>query len=406
MLMSADKNARCRIAPAAKLATLAVAALLAIPLVVGLTDDSADRTQRENRTLAAWPRYEQAKGLAAYFDSLGAWIDDHMGFVGPVNEGYRKAQFYLFGDRPVPNVDIGEDGFVFLNSHEADNPNARYRTTCDPAGPRVRMTTRALARLGEAARSRKIALTVAIVPSKVMLYPEKLPETVDARWRETCQALSLENSLPGQVGAGLEGTPVRFFFPFEPIAARKAMPDYYPPGNFHAASRINHDFSRLLLEDIGIRMPPDYGHGATLQVVGSDIAVMGFRRRARAWVFEYDEYGVEQSRQQPVWIRDYFPRTNDFGMFETARPTSERVALMLSNSFGMYMAPHLAPGFRRLYHVSMNSFTAPLMTAGIGPLVEGTQPTDLVILLHDGGFNAGLLMNLAEALENTVSSKQ
>lgn len=393
------ENIRCRIAPAAKLALLSVSLVLALPAIVGLAGDNEDRTRRENRTLAALPEFRSAENLAGYFSSLEDWIDDHMGFVGPVNEVYRKVQFYGFRDRPVPNVDVGAEGFVFLNSHQADNPNARYRTYCEPAAPRIRMTTNALSRLGVAARRTGIALTVAVVPSKVSLYPERLPVTVDARWRNACQSLTLAESLPGQVAQGLSGAPVRFVYPLASISARKNSLDYYPPGNFHADSRINHDFSHIVLDAMGIPVGDGYDVEGTHRVVGSDIAVLGFRRRAPAWTFSYGTYGVEPSRQKPVWINEYFPRTNDFGMFETANPASERVALMLSNSFGMYMAPHLAPGFRRLYHVSMNNFTAPLMNAGIGPLIEGTAPTDLVILLHDGGFNAGQLMNLAEAIE-------
>lgn len=384
--------------PPARRALLLVVLLLLVPAVAALFTDASDRTRRENRTLATWPAWNAAEGLAIYFRGLEAWVDDHMGFVGPVNELYRRAQFYLFRDRPVPNVDVAAEGFVFLNAHTAPAANARYRDACQPDPDLASNVAGSLAQFAGRLQERGVGLTVAIVPSKVLLYPERLPSTVSSEWRQACRSLQAADTLPAMVGRELEGAPLTFVFPIEEMAALKNEPDFYPPGNFHAVGMSAHVFAKHLMGEMGIDPGEAYDAHRRYANIPADLLIMGFRRKAMGWRYGYPSYGVKGARRQPQWVKELFPATDDFSRYETAHPASDRSVLMLSNSFGLYMTAHLAPGVRRLQHVSMNGFEEAGIDAGLESLIERSGATDVVILLHDGGFNPRLLQNLADAL--------
>lgn len=390
----------CNIGFRAKAAMFAVSLLLISPVLTGLMSDHENRSEREKRILASFPSIAKSVSVSGYFQAMAAFIDDHIGFVGPVNETYRKAQFYLFRDSPVANVDIGRDGFVFLNSHFPDKPYNRYRLNCEPDPATVRTTIFTLERLERAAMAAGLELTIALLPSKVLLYPERLPHTVPMHLRRACRALAPEDTLPALVEQGLKRSRSSFFFPFEELARHKDEPDFYPPGNFHANSQASHLFAQRMLEWMGNDPGPAFDRGGKTTAITADLDMLGFRREITAWTYPYESFGVKAYRRQPDWVRDYFPNTADFGMFMTAFPSSAKTGLLLTNSFGKYLAPHLAPGFKRLFHVNLNHVASSEIEARFESLVERTGASDLVILVQDAALPLTKLNVVAAAMEH------
>jgi hypothetical protein len=78
-------------------------------------------------------------------------------------------------------------------------------------------------------------------------------------------------------------------------------------------------------------------------------------------------------------------------------PASGRSALLLSNSFGAFVAPHLAPGFKSLTHVNLNALQEAEAEVFLQQLMERVKPDDVIVLFHDGGIPSVPLLMLARA---------
>ncbi|MFK8041444.1 hypothetical protein, partial [Congregibacter sp.] len=285
-----------------RLAIAAVALVFLLPAVAGFFTDHKARQNWEKRELAAFPDVRQAESAKTFFPELESFVNDHIGFAMSLNKTYRMLQFYLFGDSPVANVDVGEDGFVFFNAHSAARPHAALRKSCIARMPQVKSVELAMEQFGSSVRRRGASISYALVPSKPLLYPDRLPRTVPAPVRRACTSLDPMLSTAGLLKSRSEGKDYLIHFPVEELLELRDEPAFYPPGNFHSASMINHVFAKGLLRSLGIEPGDSYSKGARLGEIGADMRVMGFTRRVEAWRYPYADYGVKVSRAKPEWV--------------------------------------------------------------------------------------------------------
>ncbi|MFT4767884.1 MAG: hypothetical protein ACI8RN_001014 [Glaciecola sp.] len=382
----------------ARLIIVCVAFTFLLPALAGFFTNHQARQNWEKRELASLPNVMQAQSSKDFFKGLEGFIDDHIGFATPLNRIYRQFQFYVFNDSPIANVDVGDDGFVFFNAHSATRPYAAIKKLCKPSAPHVKKTERAMASFAAVVRGYGATISYAIVPSKPLLYPENLPATVPAPHRKACMSLDPMDSAAGQLRKGSSGKNYRVHFPVEKLLSMRDQPAFYPPGNFHSASMINHEFAGGLLQSLGIDPGAAYSKGAKLSVISADMRALGFVRRVQAWTYPYADYRVSVKRGEPDWVTRYYVRARDFGSYVSAKPASNRSALLLSNSFGAFVAPHLAPGFKSLTHINLNALQEAEATVFLQQLMERVKPDDVIVLFHDGGIPSSPLYMLANAL--------
>lgn len=380
-----------------KLMIVLLALGLFLPAFAGFFTNHKARQNWEKRELAALPNVLQASSSKVFFTELEAFIDDHMGFATPLNQAYRKLQFYVFGDSPVANVSVGDEGFVFLNSHSVSRPHTAISKLCLRNASQISKTAKAMDTFASIIDRQGATMTYAVVPSKPLLYPDRLPYTTPARFREACLSIDPLQSAAGQLRERAQGADYRVYFPFSELAAMRDEPAFYPPENFHSASRINHEFARGLLHELDIDVGRAYSKDAYLGVIRADMDLLGFRRDADAWIYPYADYETVFSHREPSWVVRHYPRARDFGTFVSANPASTRSALLLSNSFGKYVAPHLAPGFKSLHHINLNALRKTEAEAFLRQVLAQIQPDDVIYLVHDGGIPSAQLYMLTES---------
>ncbi|CAN0585975.1 unnamed protein product, partial [Ectocarpus sp. 12 AP-2014] len=151
---------------AAKALALVFASLLAMPLVLAPWEDHVARAKWEKRELTDAAYVTKNLGSASFFDDLERFIDDHLFGALAINRAYRRFQFEVLGDSPVPNVAMGEAGFVFLTSHNADRPLEAIEKYCEGDPREAKKLLQGLNALSRRLASRDVSLSVAIVPSK------------------------------------------------------------------------------------------------------------------------------------------------------------------------------------------------------------------------------------------------
>jgi hypothetical protein len=371
----------------ARLAVLGMAFLLLIPLVtgIGFTNHQA-RSEWEKRALAEWPEWTGVEDATDYFSRLSAYFDDHVGAALAINRIYRQILFYIFEDDPVSEITRGSDGFSYLNTHFAENPLSVFETTCvqgaqiDGLGQLEATIADVMAYYSQ----RGLRVSMAIAPSKPVLYPEHLPGRVPRRLREACLQYRELATLPRLLSESELASQYPIIYPFEAFRARRHTDAFYPPQSFHSTGESAHMLAALALESIGLPPGPAYSGGRSLVQGSSDLHMKGFRENITVWHYPYTEFGVQKLASRNAWESLYFPRPRDIARYRSSHPMAPgRKALLISNSFGAFIAPHLAPGFSETVNLNINRLHPRDYQSVLVDFVEQEGFTDVIFVLHD-----------------------
>lgn len=394
---------RVRFTTGSRRGLVLIAILLLVPAVASFFSNHEARSRWEKRSLTSWQSVMEAPSIRQTFARLDDYLDDHMGFALTLNRWYRKMQFYWFSDSPVANVDVAAEGFLFFNSHSTKRPHSLMGALCRTRPRLAERFSQEFTALADAFQADGVRSVLAIVPSKVMLYPERLPATVPQETRQNCISIDPLSTVPATAVAELSSQGYEAFYPILEMKALRDEEAFYPPANFHASSKINHVFARKLLGHIGIDPGEKYSAGARLRTVRGDLTTMGFAYTVEAWRYPYAAYQISRDREWAGWVLEHYARARDYALYGAASPASERRALLLSNSFGAFFAPHLAPGFREVLHVNLNHLQEHEAAGFLSAVVEKFRPTDLIYLVQDSGIPNAPLRLLAQGLEEAVA---
>jgi hypothetical protein len=369
---------------AAKILLLAFALILALPVLLSPWADDEARATWEKRELASPARLMSRFGRPDFFTELQAVVDDHLYGALALNRAYRRLQYYGFSDAPVPNVALGEGELVFLTSHTADRPYETLQKLCNMPEQQVVTLHRALLKLHDQLVARNVKLTLAVMPSKLALYVDRLPPSVPSELRARCAAAVPAGTMPLRLES-LSG-PYELFYPLQALHELRDSPQFYPPENFHANSRANHEFARRFLELRGFPVKPAFDAGARLESIPGDLLLMGFKREIKTWRYDYDAYGVQPQRRAPDWLRPVYPGARGFSRYHSSQPLDTGRALILSDSFGAYLAPHLAPAYAALTSINIKDLKSSEREAFLDTALRETEAGELIILVHDAGL--------------------
>lgn len=378
--------------PPAALATLAFSMLLALPILLTPWVDHEARAKWEKRPLVSLKDLKVQLGQSSFFETLESVIDDHVFPALEVNRSYRQFQFYALQDAPVPNVALGDDGLVFLTSHDRTQSVSSLEKFCRPVPSRANQLHEQLNALSAKLSLRNVSLILAVVPSKLALYADRLPPSVSRSLRADCLKTIGSGALAAQRLSVLAQS-YTVVYPFDTMFDLRDTPHFYPSANFHADSRINHEFALAYLRQANISTAIP-GVEDSLEDIAADLPVLGFTRSTTAWRYNYSQ-GVNRSRRIPAWFRDVYPGIRGAGEYNTERPLSNLNALVLSNSFGVYLAPHLAPGYQKLVQTNIKHLRESEVTRFLDVALEKSGADHLVLLYHDEGLNSSSLAAIA-----------
>lgn len=170
--ISASERARRRVAIAGASAFLiALAAPGALHLTRALTG-GAPADLGENRPLAPWPAPPaDLAALRAYPDAAGAYLEDRFGLRAPLVAAY-VALARKLGGAGAPVI-VGRDGWLF---YARDRVVESYRGLRPPSRTWADGWFAEVERLRDAATARGGSFFVLLLPNKVRVYPEHMPD--------------------------------------------------------------------------------------------------------------------------------------------------------------------------------------------------------------------------------------
>jgi hypothetical protein len=375
--------------PQATLAMTGLILLLALPMVLGVFNDPQARSAQEQRQLAAWPALAVLWSRpSTYFMEINAYIDDHFGLALEFNQLYRRVQHYIFGDPPNNRVVYGNDDLVFRLGNNQDR-YAIVREVCDAADAATTQADALIEALNHIAGSyadRGVRVMFALVPSKPVLYADKLYPLLEAPFSACIKALAGRNRIVDFVARAKQaGIPL--CYPFEAFVALKQTPYFYPPQNYHFDGKSTHVFATSLLRQLNHQLPADYGRQARLIAANADmVPLFGFTRSIKVWDYDYDDFALSIQWGQPQAVKRYYQRAGDFRLLTSANPLSSQKALLITNSFGAFAAPHVAPAYQTLLQVNINHLQLAEFNGFFNAFCSQWAPDDLIFIFNDAFF--------------------
>ncbi len=367
--------------------------LLSLPAALGFVWNEAASSQKlENRRMADLPTLAVFReDPAKYIEALDRYLKDHVGLRRAANQMYRKLRYALLKDPPLPNITIGRDGFVFMNSHRVDQPDFVFDLLCrqqinpDPA-LRAEMD-RTFASVSGYYSARGFKVTIAAAPTNVALYADKLSRTVDRKYRDACQAYPESDHLLAQLErmGRMDGS-YTLYYPLALFQAHRDEPYFYPKEKWHWTGRSAYLFARDLLRFSGVVDRLIESDQAEVGVVGDDLSMFfSFPRTIKALTYPYANF--ETTVRRPPWGPSL---TKQSGLlhFATKNGLSAKRGLLISNSFGIDLAPHLAKGFGDFYFFNLNHLRPVEEERFFARIVDKTRPDHIYILFDDAGILA------------------
>lgn len=384
---------------------IGAATLLAVPVGVGLATVDADQRARAlNRPLTPLPRagavLSDPFGAARQLTEYAA--DRSLGLLGSAR-GLAAFRYEVLGDAGAANT-VRNGNLVFVADHDlfGARQNRAIRQSCtDPGegGLGARMIARG-ARLAEAAGAPARKVGILIVPSKPVLYADRLPAAVPAALRARCARARVETGWAEAWRAEAAARGHVMAYPLAAFEAARDRPHFYPPENFHTEGAAAHLAAWSMLDRL---YPGEFPPGSVpFETVRGVADMRSVYLYDRAIALREPQYGARTPRRDPATearLRERYPNIRTFFAWRNRGAGTGRRALVIGNSFSQHVTPDLAVGFDETVLVFTNRLT-PKGAAGIFRwLIPQWNPDAVIFVHHEAAHKGTGLSRLMAGLE-------
>jgi hypothetical protein len=366
----------------ARLSVLLVLTLLALPGVAALSGLNPDPASGENRVLAPapdWPRSWQALSKAP--GQADAWMRDHFAFRSAMVRANSQLRFALFHETPTRQTLFGHDGRLFLTAHDADHPYSLIKTICGVGVSAADITTAAegIETLLRAAGPNAIFVAVPTAPT---LYTSDLPDWL----RRQCQTEPTAEQVVERTASA------RAIYPVAALRAAMTSGPVIPRYNFHWSGRGARAVAAMVAKQVmGLKHAVDIP--AIEQMADSDLARMvpGLTLQDTVMLPDTAAAGIDFCYARPECLPglgDITAVVDDYSRTVSPRAGPGRL-LLISDSYGSFIAPWLGAYFGEVRHISSNNFDrlSPAQRVRLmQSLFTDYRPDRIIFLYHDGAI--------------------
>ena len=361
--------------------------LISLPAIVGWKhSDTRATSELENRNMATLPPLQLLRQNAReYIRATDTYLKDTVGFRLQANALYRKLRYFVFRDPPLANVTIGRDGHVFLNAPRPSDPYAFFHSLCvqqgNPSPQLLEHLTRVMSAATGYFEQRGAKATFAIAPSTLSLYADMLPRQVPPEYRERCLAYPhQDHALAKLEREAMASGNYQIFYPYTLFAKHKTERGFYPKERYHWEGLSAYLFARHLIHASGVVNSLLVNDPSRLGQVKDDIATFfGFVRPVEGYVYPYE--GQLMKVKPERWL-NAVSQQGRLSHSTTVNSLTRKSALMIANSFGIALAPHLARGFEHFYYLELNTIAEQEQDAVFAAIAQRLQP-DYVFFVFD-----------------------
>ncbi|MEM9144586.1 MAG: hypothetical protein AAGC57_00205 [Pseudomonadota bacterium] len=371
-----------------------LAVALAVPIAAGFaTIDPEKRARALNRPLAEWPTTEEARqdpiGVVGRLADMAA--DRSLGLLTSAR-WLNQLRYETLGDPGGANV-VRNGDFVFLTDHDL-NGRPDYRAIHASCAARdAERSQEIIARAGVLADAsgtpdRKSAILV--VPSKPVLYADRLPVAVPADLRDACMEARADLQWAAQLRKTAAAQGFLAAYPFRAFDDKRDKPHFYPPENFHTAGWSAHFAAWFVLNRLypGEFVPGSPGFG-TVRAKADMPSVYLYDRDIQLRTPRYGKARATRDKADEADLQARYPEVLEFRVWRSTERGSGRTAVVIGNSFSLYIAPHLAVGFDRLVLIYQNRLRVPGARRLYTEVIPEIDPDAVIYIHHDAAHMTG-----------------
>jgi len=343
-------------------------AVIWLPLGVMLVTPHKEVSQLENRRLAEAPEFDASapREFAAGFER---YFDDHFGFREELIRLFRLLQVKVFRVSRAGEVVFGKDGWLFQAGGEQI---ADIRNNWPFSDAELVQWGRVLSAKHGALRERGIEYLFVLAPNKHLVYPEKLPASIN-RVRDRSRADQLVDYLGEHTDVPILDLRPALFAAKEHLRPYHRTDTHWNAWGAYAGYQAVIDRLQPALPGLeAVRLAPaDF---ETRETPGGDLAGTLSMKE------ELPEIGIYPSRWQPdCAVYEGLPedftdvdRNND--AFNTRCRSGIGRLLMFRDSYSLAMMPYLSDTFRYIHYFP----ASPVPLDGMMEVVKEHRP-DVVI---------------------------
>ena len=341
---------------------------ISTPLAGHLLHMGTSTSVDENRELAKLPEltkeWQKLRSIPAGFDQ---YFNDRFGFKKILSKFYAQITYLIFKKSPSSQISVGKDGYLFFNSHSAEEPNSLFQSICGRNSDLKYETEKlyhAIQRIINFGKQAKINTYFIFIPTKSKIYPDKLPGLLARQIREECS-----RSNPGFLGDFFHqyrSNPLimdSVFYPLNLFRQHREEMDIYYRNHFHwigaapflTATHFLHNYA---------------GVGAIPEIPTENVNQKSDLHRILNGVSEISTITSNINTMNPelnmcmgakCWpkIQYIYKNLVNDGIVSLSVNSNlkGRRAILLSDSFGIFIAPALAMGYEAILHINVNHLT-------------------------------------------------
>ena len=364
---------------------IVISLFLCAPVLSQLIAKNNDNALDENRALASLPALPRSLQEAFKFPAATeVYLNDHFGFRKTLVEWNNKARFYLLHETNSSQITLGDDGFIFLNSHAADQPLLMINFLCGKGvSQQIKsdLAKQVTSFVKNASQINQDSLLV-FVPTKPILYQDKLPGWIRKQCAPYENTLS---SIMGQLDRNLHN---KIVYPIDFMMDLKRRTSVYPKENFH----WDGSGPRPIAEQISNR----YFHvqkSSTLtmheEIKASDLQrfLPGITLNVQLQMPAYGDSEVNACAGGKCFpeFGEIAEKLGDLSRFKRNHQRGPKL-LLISDSFGSAIAGYFIESFGEVWHISINNINSlsPIETAKLrSEIYKKYQPDSVLYIFHD-----------------------
>lgn len=351
-----------------KVLVLLFVAVIWLPLVVMLVTPQKKVSELENRRLAEAPEFN-ADAPWKIADEFERYFNDHFGFRQDLIYLFRLLEVKVFRVSQAGNVIFGKDGWLFQAGSEQI---ADIRNNWPYGEAELAEWAQVLSQKHDALRERGIEYLFVVAPNKHLIYPEKLPASMN-RVRDESRAEQLIDYLKAHTDVPVLDLRPAMFEAKERLRAYHRTDTHWNAWGAYAGYRA---LVERLREHLSGLRPVELSPGdfARRETPGWDLA------RTLSMQDELTEMEIYPAGWQAdcavyEGLPENFTRTDrNQKPFTTRCESGTGRLLMFRDSYSLAMMPFLSETFEYIHYYP----ASPVPLGGMMDMVDEKKP-DIVI---------------------------
>lgn len=353
--------------------------IISLPIIKhGLSKDK--KISDENRILAQIPTFPvNIDDLKSYTDGMNNYLSDQFGFRSKLIGFANIIRYFLFNETTSKQLTIGQNGFIFYNSHKQAYPNSIIKLICNDSGlSQNKMDTVRQSIINTIQHFTKLGYVTdaVIAPTKSRIYPEYLPLT-EKNWCQRATPTWLEKSI-----SQLD----HIFYPLELMLKLKQDIQVYLPKHFHWNGSAPYIIAQEIMQNKwGI--VPDFKVTPIQANIPSDLnkQMKGVTLFDSTMKYDYQQHDVIECKGRTC-LKELNTYYKNGSIISLKRETlNKNKLLLITDSFGAGIAPHFIRGFKEVTLLNLNHLTNDEQIEFYPWVLNTVKPTHILFVSHDYG---------------------